>query len=354
MRGYRKEICISYSKSCSFSRAMRDLRGMFNVIKVYPMIHIPITRLRRLEGSIMTCMSRTCRRGGVAFGISTEETGGDCPTGSVRVGYRIKRTVLRTFPRVGMSIRGPRLHVGIRVHRRICVCSEVVPKPKNVPVKAGKDTVLLLSKKVSDPITKCVMSGHNIRLRTACFRTPPCADRETGRGMISLTELISTCSKPVGLRIIGFASVRLCVCRGYPRSRLAVVVHHCVVGVTRRFTGGSKYLNLVAKRDVNRMTDRAVRDLTSAGTMYALPICHPLVKFSGGSVMRVSRGVGACRASVRPFRSYYAVFITGRPIAGPGVRQVRGSRLGLTRGVSRLVRATVSATRVVRIGRKRW
>lgn len=277
-----------YPRRCSCSRAMRTLRRMFNVIKVYPMIVCRSRKFRRVTGSMISCVGGYRPGCSKDFGMCAEETGGSCPVASVRIDTRLNNHVLSRFPSTDMSMRRPSLALSMRVQSGVCMCSRAVGNTNKVPVNAGKGTVLLLSNKVSDPMTNCVVTGHNIGVSTMCFRTPPCADRETGRGIMSLTGRMTGCDKPVHLRIMGFASVRLCVCSRYPRSRLAVVVHHCVVHVTRRFTGRDEYLNLVAKRDVNRITDRALRDLTTAGRIYALPMCHPIVKFSGRRVMRES------------------------------------------------------------------
>ncbi len=157
--------------------------------------------------------------------------------------------------------------------------------------------------------------------------------------MHALLSEITQCDNTVGLTIIPFARVRSRVTRGYPRRCFALVVHHVVVHVSREVTHRGRDLTLVANRDLNRITDRALPTLMAASCIYGVPILHPLVNVSGRRVIRVSHGVSAFRASVLPCRSYYAIFAPGRPGAHPALTRYRTTRTGLS--VSKLVRGTV-------------
>ncbi len=343
----RSAVCIRPGNSVSARRALSILGEIFNITGVYPTSGYR-GDLSTVRGATITLLSRRRATNG-GFGIRTGERSGDFPLGSPRLSTRVNNEVLSDVPRLGISIRGPSVLIRVRVEGSTCICAHGVGKTKNVPIKAGNGTAVLLSKKVSDPITNCVVTGHKIQLRTIRFRDRPCADSETGRGIVSLTRVVSGCYNGVGIRIVPFASVRLRVVSGYPGILLAIVVHQVVVHVTRVITREANKRTLIAKRDVNRITDRAVRDLVTASDIMGHPMFEPLVNVSGRRVMEVSGRVRACRASVLPFRSYYAVFIPGRPGAGPTLRRLVRTR-GLLRGCRRVLGATIRGRRIVGIG----
>lgn len=162
------------------------------------------------------------------------------------------------------------------------------------------------------------------------FTSPPFASPVSRVGIRSLLTGMTGCDNAVGLVAIPFARVRRGVHSGYPRRLFALVVEHCVVHVSGVLTRGRNYRTVIAKRDMNRITDRALATVVSASDISHLPILHPLMNVSGGRVIIVSEGVSAFSVSVEPFRSYYAMFAPGRPHLRPGPRRVRGTRLSLS------------------------
>lgn len=339
--GDRSAIVIrTPSRSASLSSTTRELRGIFNVTTLS---ETTIYRggVRDVVGATHRCLrSRLLLTG--AFGIRTGEDSGGFPLGSPRVYHRLNKTLLGDFGRLGISIRGPSIIMAIRIHSgRTFIHKGGVGNTNNVPANADNHNTVLVDNNVSSPITTCVVTGEKVRLITVRFTSPPCADRLTRVGILSLLHEITTCDNAVAAFIIPFARVRRTVESFYPRRCFALIVHHVVVGVDYSVTGRRGYLTLVANRDLNRITDRAVRTLNYASTISSLPIFHPYVNVSGSRVVTVSEGVSAFSASVRPCRSYYAIFAPGRPHAHPGPRSIRSTRTGVSK-----LRRVVGETRI--------
>ncbi len=343
----RSAVCIRPGSTfTSVSRTTSYISQIFNVTTCS---HTQIARgrLRTVRRTAISCLNSRLTTTG-AFGIRTGHTSGTFPLASPRLDQRINTCILRRCPRLEISIRSPSLLVVIRVQSfNTCIRTRRLPNTNNVPINANNHTTVLVSNNVSSPITTCVVTGQKVRLANVRFTSPPCADRQTRRGICSLLTRIDHCTNRVDVRVIPFARVRRRVHQTYPRRFFALVVHHFVVQLTLQMTHRRSYTTLVANRDINRMTDRAVPTLTIASTLTSVPMFHPLVNVSGRRVITVSHGVSAFRLSVRPFRSYYAIFAPHRPYAHPGLCGVRRTRTTLS--ISNLIRRTVNNVHVHRI-----
>lgn len=141
-----------FSRDFSVRRTRSRVSHVFNVTNCR---HTTTIRgsVSMVLGAAPICLDRILG-GTSAFGIRTGHTSGAFPLGSPRVYYSINRTILGTFPRVEISIGGPSLAVMVRVHRgTTCVRNSRGGNTNNVPINANNGTTLLVSKKVSDPIT---------------------------------------------------------------------------------------------------------------------------------------------------------------------------------------------------------
>ncbi len=151
--GTRSTVCVRpRASNFSFRRTLSHIGHVFNVTN-FDHTYIYRGAVSSVVGGSPRCLGGSLVDVG-AFGIRTGHTSGHFPLASPRVYHRVNNILLSTCPRLSISIRGPSLIMGIRVHScGTCMHNRRVGNTNNLPINATNGTSVLVSNNVSDPIT---------------------------------------------------------------------------------------------------------------------------------------------------------------------------------------------------------